>query len=173
MMIKEGTPMIQDLTITGFGSVAERRKALLSLLAERKQISVGEARDALGVSEVTVRTDFAALEKEGLLQRVWGGAVLPGPGRAEGSFATRLAAQQPEKQAIAAAAVELVADGESLILDASSTAFTIAQLLKERRRNLTIVTNGLYTALDLSANPTFSVIVPGGTLRLAHGSLVG
>src|SRR5690349_695583 len=122
-MIEEGTPMLQDLTITGFGSVAERRKALLALLAERQQISVGEARAALGVSDVTVRTDFAALEKEGLLQRVWGGAVLPDQSRVEGPFATRRAAQQPEKLAIATAAVELVADGETLILDASSTSF--------------------------------------------------
>src|SRR6478609_5573497 len=98
--MKEGEPMAQDLAITGFGSVAERRKALLALLAERKQISVGEARDALRVSEVTVRNDFATLEKEGLLQRVWGGAILPEQSRVEGPFATRLAAQQPEKQAI-------------------------------------------------------------------------
>jgi DeoR/GlpR family transcriptional regulator of sugar metabolism len=170
--MKEGA-MSQALTITGFGSVAERRKALLALLAERKQISVGDERDILPVSEVTVRTDFAALEREGLLQRVWGGAVLPDQSRVEGPFASRLAAQQPAKQAIAAAAVDLVADGEFLILDASSTSFMIAQLLRERRRRLTIVTNGLYTALELSANPTFSVIIPGGALRAGHGSLVG
>ncbi|GAC1384486.1 MAG: DeoR/GlpR family DNA-binding transcription regulator [Herpetosiphon sp.] len=165
--------MNQEPSVAGFGSAAERRKSLLSLLAERKQISVAEASNALGVSEVTVRTDFAALEKEGLLQRVWGGATLPGQGRMEGSFATRLQMQDAEKQAIAAAAVEMVRDGETLLLDASTTAFAVAKLLKDRKRDLTIITNGLHAALELSSTSNFTVIVVGGVVRSRTGSIVG
>ena len=84
--------MTQELT--GIGSVAERRKEVLSLLAERKQVSVREVSEALGVSDVTVRMDFASLERDGLLQRIWGGATLPDQGRLEATFAARLALQQ-------------------------------------------------------------------------------
>lgn len=159
--------------VSGFGAVKDRRKALLGLLAERTQVTVKEASEALGVSEVTTRMDFAALEREGQLQRVWGGAILPEPGRAEATFLSRLALQQAEKRAIATAAAELVEDGDTILLDASTTAYAIAQRLKETKRDLYIITNGLHTALELASNPGFTVVVSGGIVRSGYGSLVG
>ncbi|HEX2916061.1 MAG TPA: DeoR/GlpR family DNA-binding transcription regulator [Chloroflexia bacterium] len=165
--------MVQDSNITNLRNVAERRRQLLQLLGERSHLSVREVSEALGVSEVTVRLDFAALEREGQLQRIWGGATLPEPGRKEGTFAARLEIQKAEKQAIAEAAVEMVKDGDTLLLDASTTCFAIAQRLKEQRRDLYIITNGLYTALELANNPNITVVTLGGVVRPGTGSLVG
>ena len=151
----------------------ERRRQLLQLLIQRNQLTAREVSEALGVSEVTVRQDFAALEREGSLQRIWGGAILPEPGRKEGTFASRLEIQKAEKQAMAAAALEMISDGDTLLLDASTTTFALAQRIKEQRHGLYIITNGLYTALELAANPSLTVVVLGGIARPGTGSLVG
>ncbi len=150
-----------------------RRQHLLKLLAERNQVTVREVSEALGVSEVTVRLDFAYLEREGSLQRIWGGATLPEPGRKEGTFATRLEIQKAEKQAIAAAAAGMVLDGDTVLLDASTTCFAIAQRLKEQKHDLYIITNGLYTALELANSSNLTVVTLGGLVRSGTGSLVG
>lgn len=164
--------MAQEAVFTG-RNLNERRRQLLQLLEERQQLTVREISQALNVSEVTIRQDLIALEKEGSLQRTWGGAVLPVPGRKEGTFASRLEIQRIEKQAIAAAAVELIEDGDTLLLDASTTAFAIAQRIKDLKKDLYIITNGLYTALELAGNPSLTVISLGGIVRGDTGSLVG
>jgi DeoR/GlpR family transcriptional regulator of sugar metabolism len=164
--------MAQEAAIIG-RNAAERRRQLLQLLEERGQLTVREIGQALTVSEVTVRQDLMALEKEGALQRTWGGAALPVPGRKEGTFASRLEIQKFEKQAIAAAAVELIEDGDTLLLDASTTAYAIAQRIKDLKKDLYIITNGLYTALELGNNPTLTVVSLGGIVRGDTGSLVG
>lgn len=164
--------MAQEAVFTG-RNLNERRRQLLQLLEERQQLTVREISQALSVSEVTVRQDLIALEKEGSLQRTWGGAALPVPGRKEGPFASRLEIQRLEKQAIAAAAVELIEDGDTVLLDASTTAFALAQRIRELKKDLYIITNGLYTALELANNPSLTVISLGGIVRGDTGSLVG
>ena len=164
--------MAQEAVYTG-RNLNERRRQLLQLLEERQQLTVREISQALNVSEVTVRQDLIALEKEGALQRTWGGAVLPVPGRKEGTFASRLEIQRNEKQVLAAAAVELIEDGDTVLLDASTTAFAIAQRIRELKKDLYVITNGLYTALELANNPSLTVISLGGIVRGDTGSLVG
>jgi DeoR family fructose operon transcriptional repressor len=116
--------MAEEAVLIG-RNLAERRRQILQLLEERQQLTVREISQALAVSDVTVRQDLIALEKEGALQRTWGGAALPAPGRKEGSFASRLEIQKFEKQAIAAAAVDLIEDGDTLLLDASTTCISL------------------------------------------------
>jgi len=153
-------------------STEERRRALVEILRREHRINVREISAQLGVSEVTVRVDLDALEKEGLAQRVWGGAVLPAGLRREPAFAARLKGHRAEKERIAAAAAALVADGDTIMLDASSTAFCLAQHLK-RRNDLTVITNGLYLALELAPAEQITTILIGGLLRGRNGSLVG
>lgn len=149
-----------------------RRLALLNLLQQEGQLSVRACSEALGVSEVTIRNDLAVLEREGLLQRTWGGAMLRQPLRPEGAFLARLQEHRADKERIAVAAVAQVHDHDTIFLDASTTAYYIAQQLKERR-NLTVITNGMYTALELGPVPTISTVVIGGQVRGDTGSLVG
>lgn len=149
-----------------------RRDQIMALLQRQGQLTVRGSAELLGVSEVTIRSDLALLEREGLLRRVWGGAVLERPLWPEGSFATRLKQQAAEKERIARAAAALIEDGDTIMLDASTTAYAIARQIAERR-NLTVITNGMHLALALGAHPAITTIVVGGQVRGETGSLAG
>src|SRR5512146_1445094 len=105
----------------------ERRQSMLELLRKQPGLRVPEIARTLGISEGTVRNDLNALEAEGLLMRVHGGAVLnEKPKNFNATFNIRHQEHEKEKTMIAKKASELVADGDSLLLDASSTAFYFA-----------------------------------------------
>jgi DeoR/GlpR family transcriptional regulator of sugar metabolism len=146
---------------------------MLELLRRQPGKRVPEIAQALGVSEGTVRNDLNALEAEGLLMRVHGGAVLnEQPKNFNAAFNTRHQEHETEKTVIAKKASELVADGDSLLLDASSTAFYFALKLSERQR-LRVVTNGVDVARLLAQNPTNTVILIGGVMNPDGSSLTG
>lgn len=149
-----------------------RRDQILAQLQRSGQITVKACAEQLGVSEVTIRSDFALLEREGLLRRVWGGAVLDRPLWPEGSFAVRLKERAADKERIARAAAGLIADGATVMLDASTTAYAIARQIADRR-NLTVITNGMHLALALASHPAITTIVIGGQVRGETGSLAG
>src|ERR687886_3030570 len=147
------------------GMSAERRRdQILAYLSVRDRTPVSELSQMLGVSEVTVRKDLDLLEAQGVLTRIHGGAVVSGRGRLELFFATREQQHLEEKRRIARAAAALIQSGQRIFLDASTTALQVARLIKDRE-NLTVVTNGLYTALELNFSPGITTIVVGGTLR--------
>ncbi|MFZ6028964.1 MAG: DeoR/GlpR family DNA-binding transcription regulator [Chloroflexota bacterium] len=143
----------------------ERRQKLLSLLQSQPGLRVLELAEALAVSEGTVRNDLNALEDEGLLARVHGGArLLQDLSVHIPAFAARLQTRRQAKQAIARRAAEFVQDGDSLLLDASSTVFALCAHL-HHRKGLTIFTNGIETARELAKNTANTVVVLGGVLR--------
>ena len=149
-----------------------RREQMVSYLSAHDRASVGELSLILGVSEVTIRKDLDVLESQGLLLRVHGGAMASGRGRLELHFANREQEHLEEKRRIAQAAAALVSSGQRIFLDASTTALQIARLLKDRE-DLTVVTNGLYTALELTFSAGITTVVVGGTMRHRSSSLVG
>lgn len=149
-----------------------RRLRLLELLQQEGQLSVRTSSEALNVSEVTIRNDLVALERDGLIQRTWGGAILRQPSRHEGAFLARLQERRAEKERIAVAAAGHVLDGDTIFLDASTTAYFIALQLKQRH-HITVITNGMYTALELGCCAAITTIVVGGQVRGDTGSLVG
>jgi DeoR/GlpR family transcriptional regulator of sugar metabolism len=153
-------------------SQEQRRERILAHLSAQERTSVGDLSDDLGVSEVTVRKDLDQLEAQGLLTRVRGGAVVSGRGRLERFFAAREQEHLEEKRRIAQAASALIRSGQQIFLDASTTALQVAHLIKDRE-DLVVVTNGLYTALELNFCPGITTIVVGGTLRHRSSSLVG
>ena len=145
---------------------------MLAYLSAQERTSVNELSQALDVSEVTVRKDLDLLEQQGLLIRVRGGAVVSGRGRLERYFAAREQEHIDEKRRIAQAAASLVHSGQQIFLDGSTTALQVARLIKERE-DLVVVTNGLYTALELNFSAGITTIVVGGTMRRRSSSLVG
>lgn len=153
-------------------SPERRREQILALLSARDRTSVGELSQLMGVSDVTVRKDLDLLEQQGLLTRVHGGAVVSGRGRLEQRFAAREQQHIEQKRRIAQAAAALVHSGQRIFLDASTTALQVARLLKDREA-LVVVTNGLYTALELNFCAGITTIVVGGTLRHRSSSLTG
>jgi DeoR/GlpR family transcriptional regulator of sugar metabolism len=160
-----------DRATVGSGA-SGRMQRVLQLLETQDAVSVTGLAHTFEVSEVTVRNDLAILARQGLVVRIRGGARALQRGRSEVAFDVRLRVQEAEKRAIAQAAAAMVDDGESVALDASTTAFYIALELREKRE-LVVVTNGLRVASALADAPGISVIVPGGVLRFAAMSLVG
>jgi DeoR/GlpR family transcriptional regulator of sugar metabolism len=151
----------------------ERLDQILALLQAEGRVSVIELGERFGVSAVTIRNDLATLEQQGHLLRTHGGAMLrPDLSTEPLAFALRKDLHQAEKERIGRAAAALVRDGESIALDASTTAWQIARHLKDRQE-LTVVTNGLFTALEFLNSPGVTVVMPGGSLRVASASLVG
>jgi ribose transport system substrate-binding protein len=148
----------------------KRRQTILTLLRQSGSLDVDEVAVRLGVSPNTIRNDFNALAAEGSLQRVRGGAAAL-PDASNGDLATsntafqvRYALNQKAKENIARWAADLVEDGDSLVLDASTTAFHLADFLMGRH-NLTIVTNGIEVGRKLAQNPSNTVMLLGGLLR--------
>lgn len=153
-------------------STERRRDQLLAYLSSRDRSSVNELSQALNVSEVTVRKDLDALEGQGVLTRIHGGAVVSGRGRLELYFAAREQENLEEKRRIAHAAAALIQSGQRIFLDASTTALHVARLIKDRD-DLVVVTNGLYIALELNFSAGITTLVVGGTMRRRSSSLVG
>lgn len=153
-------------------SPERRREQILAYLSTRDRTSVGELSQLLEVSEVTVRKDLDVLESQGVLTRVHGGAIVSGRGRLELYFSAREQEHLDEKRRIAQAAAAFIQSGQRIFLDASTTALQVARLIKDRE-DLVVVTNGIYTALELNFCAGITTIVVGGTLRHRSSSLIG
>jgi DeoR/GlpR family transcriptional regulator of sugar metabolism len=150
----------------------ERRQQIAQLLEEQQRVTVPELSQAFAVSEVTIRKDLAWLESRKLAVRTHGGAVRATNNTTEMGFDVREHLQHNEKDRIGAAAASYVQNGETIFLDASTTALSMARFLKSKRE-LTVVTNGLRIGMELTGTPGISVLMPGGMLRPESLSLVG
>jgi DeoR/GlpR family transcriptional regulator of sugar metabolism len=150
----------------------ERRQQVLTRIQEAGRISVAELSQAFGVSEVTIRLDLQALADQQLIVRTHGGAVPADAGLSERTLALRLQQQVQEKSRIGEAGAAMVANGDAVALDSSSTALAVAQHLKARR-HLTVVTNSLAVAQEMLTSPGVNVVMSGGRLRRDMASLVG
>jgi ribose transport system substrate-binding protein len=154
----------------------ERRQMIVRILSEQTGIKVTELAEVLGVSEGTIRNDLAVLDEENQITRVRGGAV-PRSQRAltAQQVAERARVNADAKERIARWAANMVEDGDTIILDASTTVLHMVEFL-HTRRDLTIITNGLETARQLGEMRGCTVIVLGGILRRdgnAISSLLG
>jgi ribose transport system substrate-binding protein len=154
-------------------TIFERRQRILTLLRQRPGIRVPKLAELLKVSEGTIRNDLRALQKAGEVTRVRGGAVVrTGREFISPSFAARTEVNATAKRRIARWAADMIEDGDSVLLDSSSTAFHISPFLLDRS-NLTIITNGIEVAYTLAQNPTHTIILIGGVLRPERALTVG
>lgn len=146
----------------------ERRGAIVSLLHENGKVHVKDLSKKFKTSEVTIRTDLKELHQRGLVFKSHGGAVLPDLVRSEPTLSEKAVEHAAEKARIGAAAAELVKDGETIILDSGSTTHEIAKRIKDRQE-LTVITNGINIATELTGYRAIQIILLGGIMR--HGSL--
>lgn len=151
--------------------LAERRKDILAVLEQEGQLSVLDLSARFEVSEVTIRQDLQALSQQGLLLRTRGRAVATSA-MPEFSFDVRQQQYAAQKVRIGQAAARLVNAGDTIILDASTTAQALIPYLKNLSE-LTVITNGLKAAISLLDAPQIQVILPGGNLRRESISLIG
>ena len=151
-----------------------RRTKMLEQIQRNGSASVAELARDFSVSQITVHRDLDALTREGLVERVHGGAR---PARAvtqvETDWGKRLRLAVREKELIAERALEWIEDGSTIFVDSSTTALALARQLERRPpRSLTLVTNSPAIALELHAEPIHVIVTPGEvdqTLRSIGG----
>lgn len=142
----------------------ERRRWLVDQARQAGRIDVAEVARELTVAKETVRRDLTALEAEGLLRRVHGGAIPVERLGFEGTLALRNTSRTDEKGRIADHAIGLVGTAESVYIDEGSTTQAFAERLTPRRP-LTVVTNSLPIALVMAPREAVSVVLIGGRVR--------
>lgn len=149
-----------------------RRDKILSLVRAQKKVYVGELSRTLGVTPVTIRNDLAALESDGYIERINGGAILV---EQEFRFQTGKRAtieNYKAKEAIAQAIADMIGDGDTVFINSGTTTEIVAAALR-KRKNLNIVTNSVAVASALSDADTFRIILLGGELNAKYGFTYG
>ena len=155
-----------------------RHLEVMRRLKAEGALTVEQLCAAADVSPATMRRDLDALEAEGLINRVRGGAVLRSPVEQQLvdadtalPFATVVGADTDDKAAVARCAAGLVADGDVVLLDIGTTTMMLAQQL--RGRSITVVTASLAVLDVLREDAKVELILLGGQVRRTYHSLVG
>ncbi|MHA3775455.1 DeoR/GlpR family DNA-binding transcription regulator [Verrucomicrobiota bacterium sgz303538] len=152
-----------------------RRSKIAEIVHRQGAVRVNELAEILQVSEVTIRSDLVRLEKEGHLIRDRGGAIAkPAPKLVTSLLRVeqRAALNLEAKQRIASAAARMVSPGDTIILDAGTTVVEMTKLISGVTP-LTVVTNALNAALELSASSEARIILLGGTFNRDSSSTLG
>jgi DeoR/GlpR family transcriptional regulator of sugar metabolism len=149
---------------------SERREAILRALGQDGRVLASELSDRFGVSEDTVRRDLRELAEEGLLRRVYGGAVPRSP--VSPAFSRRKTEFLPAKSAIGEAAARFIHDDQVVFIDGGTTPLEVAIHLPPELR-ITVVTHSLPVASALAEHPNIHVVVLGGILLKESLVMVG
>lgn len=154
---------------------AVRKDKILSYLRDRSSATVGELSDLCEVSEVTIRQDLNQLAGEGLLVRTRGGAMLSSRAVSDFTFAARAAINAEAKQRIGEMAATYIQSGDAVMIDASTTGLYVARALAQRTdlADVTVITSGINTALELIDRLDIQTFLTGGLLRTGTVSLSG
>lgn len=149
---------------------ARRHSEILKQLELEGSVRTAELCKKLGVSDETIRQDLEVLDQEGRLLKVHGGATRIELGRELG-LSERLSIHRAEKTAIGKMAAARVREGETIFLDASSTALTLVDFLPPVR--LTILTNAQNVVVALGERPNCDIICTGGLWDARSRSYIG
>ncbi|MEO6012333.1 MAG: DeoR/GlpR family DNA-binding transcription regulator [Devosia sp.] len=144
----------------------ERHRVILAAVQARPVATVSDLVDMTGTSEATIRRDIAALDEQGRLRRVRGGAEALNPPEQGGligrPFAVNETINIAAKRAIAKAAAAQCRDGEPVIINGGTTTYQMVHYLTDRR--LSVFTNSFAIAEHLLHNTRNNVVIPGGTV---------
>jgi len=146
----------------------ERYRSIVERVRGKGRASVNDLADHLEVAPETIRRDLSYLEKQGLVQRVHGGAI---PVWLEPTVDLKNSIQQAEKLRIAKAVVSLLPDNGTVILDAGTTTAQIIPVIPDHVR-LRVITNSPDHAVALMEKENIEIIVAGGRLRKATRACV-
>lgn len=155
----------------------QRSKEILQQLLQDGEVSVDSLAKKLKTSTSTVRRELAELERSGLLRRTHGGAIrveplLYEPFRHLSSFSAQEQLHAGEKRRIGLAAAEIIRDGEIIALGAGTTTTQVARSI-HHRKGITVVTNAVNIAMELSHRADLKVIVTGGLMSGDWFALTG
>ena len=151
----------------------ERKNEILKILLTEKKVSVDDLSKRLYISKPSIRRDLSELEKEKLLKRVHGGAILEEhtDSHLKIPFIIREMEDYDAKNVIAKKAANLVKDGNIIMMDASSSAYALIPFLAQKS-NITVITSGVKTLMRL-AEYGINAYSTGGHLLASCLSLIG
>jgi len=155
------------MTETKSISSEQRKNAILEILKKEDEVKVLQLVEIFGISGVTIRSDLAELEREGLLRRIHGGAVNTKKSYYNMSLNDRMNVNREEKILIAKTCAALIHDGDTLMIDSGTTTCYLARELSGHN-NLTIVTNAMQIAEEFVYYNSVNVILLGGNLDLKY-----
>lgn len=151
----------------------QRQSIIANEVRSRGALRVSDLVEMLGVSDMTIRRDLDTLARQGLLEKVHGGATaLSEPSTTEPSFAAKSLRERDEKEAIARAAASLVRPGAAIGLSAGTTTWVLAHHLRDTR-DLTVVTNSTHVSDVLQESGHGQTVVLTGGIRTPSDALVG
>lgn len=152
--------------------LTERYQRILEMLESKQMVTVQELCESLYASPATIRRDLAALESYNLITRTHGGAVLYEGDSDEPAAQIRRGKNMVGKKKIAELLVPLIRDGSTVFMDCSSTVYYGAVEMLHKR-DLTVITNGLYTASYLAGRTDWDIFFPAGKIENRSCSAVG
>jgi DeoR/GlpR family transcriptional regulator of sugar metabolism len=150
---------------------ASRRSSIKELLTEKKSVTVLELAELFEVTDETIRKDLKALEQQGFLVKTYGGAFIQEGTLNDVLISVRSGAFVESKAIIGKLASKLISNGDSVFFDCSTTAYHIAQAVKDMR--ITVVTNSLTIGNCLASIKDINLILIGGSLNRTHMSFQG
>ena len=150
----------------------ERKDKIIRMISENRMVKAHDLAEQFQVSMETVRRDLAELERQNVIRRVHGGAVLNAGSSLEPDFSYREINRYEEKLLIGKEAANHVENGETIIIDIGTTAMEFAKFLKGKKA-ITVLTNSLKIAQELMDDPEISVLMIGGNVRDGEGSTSG
>ncbi|GAW92127.1 DeoR/GlpR family DNA-binding transcription regulator [Calderihabitans maritimus] len=150
----------------------ERKKIILDYIQNHGRASVQELTEVVQVSESTIRRDLKELKEARLIKRTHGGALSLQSVNFEPTLGEKEVTFLKEKRAVAKKAVELIEEGDTILLDAGTTTFELAKELKSFSK-LTVVTNAVNIIQELLTHPGIELVVVGGILRKETLAMVG
>ena len=150
----------------------ERRAQIEQIITETKSVLVVDLAKQFDVTTETIRGDLLKLEKQGILVRTYGGATLAESSGPDLGFKERDTVNAEAKQRIAQRAAEMIRNGETIFLDASTSALYLARNIKEKR-SLTVITNAAGVMAELADCENIRLICTGGQYNARNMSYSG
>ena len=152
----------------------ERQEKIFQIVTQRNSVKVSELSDELDISEVTIRRDLDALQRQKRIIRTHGGAMAA-YAVGKGIVYSQQAIKQVDlKRLIALAAYDLIHDDETILLDNSSTVSELVTLIANgSKKNLRIITNSLLAPQLLAETKNCTVQIVGGEVNFQYQSTEG
>ncbi len=150
----------------------ERRSIIEQTIIKNKSVLVPELAKQFDVTTETIRSDLEKLEKQGVLVRTYGGATLVESVEADMSIHERDTVNFEGKQSIGIRAAQMIKDGETIFLDASTSSLHVARNIKDKK-SITVITNAEKIVMELAGLSDIKVISTGGMLHAKNMSYVG
>lgn len=153
-------------------SLNSRQQSVLKYINEKEYASIKELAKEIGVSEATIRRDLDEMSQKEVLGRVHGGAIKLTGTSHEPFQIEKIGHMTEEKKRIAQYASSIVKPGNSIFLDSGTTTLFVAEAIKDIK-NLTIITDNLDIAYNVTFDSSSTVIFTGGMIRRDYSVVVG